>query len=46
MTLYEANMEFEELIDAAINDLSPMQFRMFLDNVYFKIEELEEDTEE
>lgn len=46
MTLYEANMEFEELIDVAINDLSPKQFKMFLDNIYFKIDELEEDIEE
>lgn len=46
MTLYEANMEFEELIDAATNDLSPKQFKMFLDNMHFKIDELEEDVEE
>lgn len=46
MTLYEANMEFEELIDVAMNDLSPKQFKMFLDNMHFKIDELEEDIEE
>jgi len=32
-TLYEFEVEFEELMDAALNELSPAQFEKFKDSV-------------
>ncbi len=32
MTLFEADMAFEELVDKALSDLSPRQFAQFLVN--------------
>lgn len=31
--LYEFDSEFEELMDQAVNDLSPKQFAKFLDDI-------------
>ena len=32
-TLYDFDYEFEELMDQAVNDLSPEQFAKFLDDI-------------
>ena len=32
-TLYEYETDFEELMDSALNDLSPSEFNKFLDSI-------------
>lgn len=33
MTLYEFDSAFENLMDKAVNDLSPKQFKRFIDDI-------------
>lgn len=46
MTLFEADMAFEELVDRALSDLSPRQFAQFLDNVSMRISDFEDEVSE
>lgn len=34
MSLYEFDTRFEELLDEALNELSPKQFAKFIDDIY------------
>lgn len=42
MTLYDFEQEFTELMDKALNDLSPQQFKIFLDDLSIIISDYEE----
>ena len=33
MSIYEFESEFEELMDKALNELSPREFKIFLDHI-------------
>lgn len=46
MTLFEADMAFEELVDRALSDLSPRQFAQFLDNVTMRVSDYEDEVSE
>lgn len=46
MTLFEADMAFEELVDRALSDLSPRQFAQFLDNVAMRVSDYEDEVSE
>lgn len=43
MTAYEATVAFEELIDKALNELSPNAFGQFLDNVSMILDDLDDE---
>ena len=45
-TLYEFDNEFEELMDRALNDLSPKQFTRFLDNISMMLADYEGEQED
>ena len=42
MTLYDFEQEFTELMNKALNDLSPQQFKIFLDDLSIIISDYEE----
>ena len=42
-TLYDFDNEFEELMDQAVNDLSPKQFAKFLDDISMMLEDYEDE---
>ena len=44
-TLYELDNEFEELMDRAVNDLSPKQFTRFLDDISMMLADYEDGRE-
>lgn len=44
-TLYEFDSEFEELMNAAVNDLSPKQFTRFLDDISMMLADYEDGQE-
>ena len=44
-TLYEFDNEFEELMDRAVNDLSPKQFAKFLDDISMMLADYEGEQE-
>jgi predicted Zn-dependent protease with MMP-like domain len=44
-TLYEFDNEFEELMDQALNDLSPKQFAKFLDDISMMLADYEDEKE-
>ena len=44
-TLYEFDNEFEELMDQAVNDLSPKQFTKFLDDISMMLADYEDGQE-
>ena len=44
-TLYELDNEFEELMDRAVNDLSPKQFTRFLDDISMMLADYEDGQE-
>lgn len=44
-TLYEFDNEFEELMDQAVNDLSPKQFTRFLDDISMMLADYEDGQE-
>jgi predicted Zn-dependent protease with MMP-like domain len=44
-TLYDFDYEFEELMDQAVNDLSPKQFAKFLDNISMILADYEDGQE-
>ncbi len=41
-TLYDFDSEFEELMDQALNDLSPKQFAKFLDDISMMLADYED----
>lgn len=41
-TLYDFDYEFEELMDQAVNDLSPKQFAKFLDDISMMLSDYED----
>ncbi len=41
-TLYDFDNEFEELMDQAVNDLSPKQFTKFLDDISMMLTDYED----
>ena len=41
-TLYDFDYEFEELMDRAVNDLSPKQFAKFLDDISMMLSDYED----
>lgn len=45
-TLYEFDNEFEELMDQAVNDLSPKQFAKFLDDISMMFADYEDGQED
>lgn len=45
MTLYEFDTEFEELMDKALNELSPKQFEKFLDDISMIISDYEDEED-
>ena len=45
MTLYEFDTEFEELIDKAVNELSPKQFAKFLDDISMILSDYDDKAE-
>ena len=45
-TVYDFDNEFEELMDQAVNDLSPRQFTMFLDDISMMLADYEEEQED
>ena len=44
-TLYDFDYEFEELMDQAVNDLSPKQFAKFLDDISMILVDYEDGQE-
>lgn len=46
MTLYEFDNEFENLMDKAVNDLSPKQFKQFMDDISMILADYERYEEE
>lgn len=44
-TLYDFDNEFEELMDQALNDLSPKQFAKFLDDISMMLVDYEDGQE-
>ena len=44
-TLYDFDNEFEELMDQAVNDLSPKQFAKFLDDISMMLADYEDEQE-
>ena len=44
-TLYDFDNEFEELMDQAVNDLSPKQFAKFLDDISMMLADYEDDQD-
>ena len=44
--LYEFDSEFEELMDQAVNDLSPKQFAKFLDDISMTLADYEDGQED
>ena len=45
-TLYDFDCEFEELMDQAVNDLSPKQFAKFLDDISMMLADYEDGRED
>lgn len=43
MTSYEATVAFEELIDKALNELSPSAFERFLDDISMIVESFDDE---
>lgn len=41
MTRYELDMVFEELLDTALNELSPEEFNKFLDDITMIVSDYE-----
>ena len=46
MTLYEADTAFEELMDKALNELSPKAFAKFLDDIAMILADYEEGADD
>ena len=46
MTLYEADTAFEELMDKALNELSPKAFAKFLDDITMMLAGYEEGADD
>jgi predicted Zn-dependent protease with MMP-like domain len=44
-TIYDFDNEFEELMDQAVNDLSPKQFAKFLDDISMMLADYEDGQE-
>ena len=44
-TLYDFGNEFEELIDQAVNDLSPKQFTRLLDDISMMLADYEDEKD-
>ena len=44
-TLYDFDSAFENLMDQAVNDLSPKQFAKFLDDISMMLEDYEDEQE-
>ena len=42
VTLYDADNAFEELMDKALNELSPTEFKKFLDDISMIVSDYEE----
>lgn len=41
MTRHEYEMKISEILDSALNELSPEQFQMLLDNIEFIVQDYE-----
>ena len=46
MTLYEFDNAFEDLMDKAVNDLSPKQFKRFMDDISMMLSDYEDYEQE
>lgn len=46
MTLYEFENAFEELMDRALNDLTPKRFEKFLDDISMMVADYEDKAED
>ena len=46
MTLYEVDNAFEDLMDKAVNDLSPKQFKQFMDDISMMLSDYEDYEQE
>lgn len=46
MTLYEFENAFEELMDRALNDLTPKRFAKFLDDISMMVVDYEDKAED
>ena len=46
MNVYDADLAFEELMDRAVNELSPKQFAQFVDDIYMILPDYEDRVED